>query len=70
MGCFLPCSQSQISGLHEISEVKKRHAFGWSWGVGEEKWQDLKSEILLFPILLGASQQCLTNCKYLLKICL
>lgn len=69
MGCFLPCSQSQSAGLHEISEVKKRHAFAWSWGLGEGKWRALKSEIPVFPIPLGVLQQCLTNCKYLMKTC-
>lgn len=73
MGCFLPSSQSQTPGLHKIAEVEKRHAFGWSRGFGEGKWRietALKSEIPVFPILLGILQQCLTNCKYLLKTCL
>ena len=78
MGCFLPCSQNQTPGLCKIAEVKKRHAFGWSRGFGEGKFpanwvtleMALKSEIPVFLILLGVLQECLTNCKYLLKTCL
>ena len=54
----------------KFQRLKRDMLLGGAGGLGEGKRQALKSEILLFPILLGVSQQCLTNCEYLLKICL
>ena len=54
----------------KFQRLKRDMLLGGAGGLGEGKWETFKSEIFVFPILLGVSWQCLTNGKYLLKICL